>query len=359
LGVGVGGGVEDAGVGAEGAEEVGGGCVAGEDVHWGAVERARDLARAAVELTGWDADWVLLEGEVGHSASGWFGPAWFSDPRQRDLNRPPVVPHLDPIAHSLPDLDDNLLRRIADGEPKAVELLADTRWRRAVANLPDAEHRVSLVVALFERVLVPSAVGTGKWYGACERYLELLYAFGDVTHQIWDAGYYGVRTASRTARTDEVKTIDAAICGGSPPGVIQVDHGEVIRLASNLRQHLEPRSMQERMVAEVEQRTADGAATAAWLDESRRRFDQLLARARRQRNAITHGTRTVPDILASVEPFLSRLAGLLIGSLHYCVVEDRDLIVELERWRLIRLKRRDALLAGGSPNLLVDWSSAS
>jgi hypothetical protein len=108
-----------------------------------------------------------------------------------------------------------------------------------------------------------------------------------------------------------VKTIDAAICGSAPPGVLHVDHGEVIRLASNLRQHLEPRSMQERMVAEVEQRTADGAATATWLDESRRRFDQLLARARRQRNAITHGTRTVPDVLVSVEPFLSRLAGLL------------------------------------------------
>jgi hypothetical protein len=51
----------------------------------------------------------------------------------------------------------------------ASALLADTRWRRAVARLPDAEHRVALVVALFERVLVPSAVGSDKWYGACAR----------------------------------------------------------------------------------------------------------------------------------------------------------------------------------------------
>jgi hypothetical protein len=35
------------------------------------------------------------------------------------------------------------------------------------------------------------------------------------------------------------------------------------------------------------------------------------------------------------------------------------LIVELERWRLMRLKRCDALLAGGSPKLLVDWRSVS
>jgi hypothetical protein len=39
----------------------------------------------------------------------------------------------------------------------------------------------------------------------------------------------------------------------------------------------------------------------------------------------------------------------------YCAVEQRDLIAELERSRLVRLQKRDALTAGAPPQSLVEW----
>jgi hypothetical protein len=318
-------------------------------------ERARDLARAAIELTGWESDWVLMEGAAAHAGSGWFGTMGFTDPRER-ATRNAGNPLLDAVADTLADVEDDLLQRLADGEATATALLADTRWRRAVARLPDAEHRVALVVGLFERVLVPSAVGSDKWYGACARYFELLFAFDDVEAQIADAGQYGVHAVSRDhAARDDFLRFDRAIME-HPRGLsFRVRREEVIRLAPTLREHVPAGSMEERMLSEVEQKTADGPAIAAWLGTSRMRFERLLARAKRQRNALAHGTRAVPGVLGTVEPMLDYLAGRLIGAVQYCAVEQRDLIAELERWRLVRLQKLDALVGGAEPQSLVEW----
>jgi hypothetical protein len=47
------------------------------------------------------------------------------------------------------------------------------------------------------------------------------------------------------------------------------------------------------------------------------------------------------------------LAGRLIGVLHRCVEERLDLTTELQRFRLIQLKKREALSAGDSPVKLL------
>ncbi len=316
--------------------------------------RARSLARAALELTGWQSDWVLMEGECAF-ADDWFGSTGFTDPRERALNVP-SSPMLDPAAHVLDDLDSNLLERLAAGDEPAAELLADTRWRRTITGVPDAEHRVALVVALFERALVPSAVRSDKWYGACQRCFELLLSFDDIERHVRDAGDCGVHAVGHMPdRRDDFLALERTLIAHGRGTSYSVRLKEVIRAAAPLRAHLEPASMEARMLKEVEERTRDGAAAAAWVSESRKRFERLLARTRRQRNAITHGTRTVPAVLETVEPFLDRVAGRLIGALHYCVAERRDLTTELQSWRVVRLKRHDDLAAGGDPEGVV-WS---
>lgn len=67
------------------------------------------------------------------------------------------------------------------------------------------------------------------------------------------------------------------------------------------------------MLAEVEHKSADGPAVAARLGTSRTR------------------------------------------AVHYCAFEQRDLIGELERWRLVGLQKLDALAGGARPASLVDW----
>ena len=315
--------------------------------------RGRELARAALELIGWDSDWVLMNGEAAY-ASSWFGTTQFTDPREEAVRLADLTTMTDPAADALAQLEPELLQRIADSEEAALELVADTRWRRSVAHLPDQEHRISLAVALFERALVPSSVGTDKWYGACKHYFEALLAFDDVLGQIKDAGFYGVQALRRTPQgQSQFVTFEQGIIEHTGRFSFNVRLDEVMRLAPTLRPHLEAGSMEARMLAEVEQHTQDGVAAAHWLNMAFRRVSCLLARARRQRNAITHGTRTVPDVVESVEPFLNKIAGQLIGARHYCVVKDLDLTTELQAWRLLRLKRRDQLAGGGSPDLLI------
>lgn len=311
-------------------------------------QRGRDLARAALELSGWDTEWVLMHGECAY-ANSWFGTFGFEDPRERALRL--SFPLTDPAADVLVDLDEGVLDQLAAGAPVAQELLADIRWRRAVAVLPDAEHRISLLVALFERILVPSSAASSKWYGACERYFEWLFAFDDVRRQIWDAGVYGVHALPEDAA---LRSLRSTIIEDTGRNSSRVHHREVVRLAAQLLSHVDAASMEGRMLAALVDHTRDGQAAAAWLESSQLRFKTLLARTRRQRNAITHGTRVVPAVLETIEPFLNGLAGRLVGALHYSVAEGTDLTTDLQSWRLQRLKRRDALKAGGSLNLLVD-----
>ena len=63
--------------------------------------------------------------------------------RQRGLQRsarapaaPTRLADADPAAHVLADVEADLLERIAAREPAAVELLADTRWRRTISGSP-------------------------------------------------------------------------------------------------------------------------------------------------------------------------------------------------------------------------------
>lgn len=233
--------------------------------------RARSLARAALELSGWDSDWVLMEGECGY-ANDWFGSTGFRDPRDRALGAT-GSPMLDPAAHVLDELDADLIERIAAGDSTAVELLADTRWRRTISAVLDAEHRVALLVALFERALVPSAVGSDKWYGACKRYFEFLLSFDDIERQVHDAGYYGVHAlAHAPGKRQEFLAFEKALIQHGHGHSFSVRLNDVIRLAAKLRVHLDPASMEARMVAEVEQKTRDGPVAAAWVGESRKRL---------------------------------------------------------------------------------------
>jgi hypothetical protein len=317
-------------------------------------DQARNLAQAAVELTGAEreSEWVLLDGAAAFTGD-WWGSAWFSDPREVRFPTPALM---SPVADGIGEIDDDLVRRIAIGDPDARDLVADLRWFKNTTALPDPEQRLALLVSLIERLLVPAAIEGDKWYGAAQHYFDYLLAFDDVQQAIWDAIYYGVNRARRSqALPPVVQQVAANLVKITGRNRIDVDLKGGIQQTSALLPHVEPDSIEERMLKEVDRRTADGPSAAAWIEATRADVQRLLARARRQRNAATHGTRTVPAVVASVEPFLTKLVGRLIGAQHLCVEQRLDLIAELERWRLARIQRTDQLHSGGVPHgLLVD-----
>jgi hypothetical protein len=123
----------------------------------------------------------------------------------------------------------------------------------------------------------------------------------------------------------------------------------VIGRVDELLAYAEPGTMEARMLGEVKTRMADGPTALAWLVECEARFERLLARARRERNAITHGTRTVAEVVSSIEPFLDRIAGRLVGASQVSVEQKTHLPTQLAGYKRWWDKRKVALAAGGDP----------
>jgi hypothetical protein len=91
---------------------------------------------------------------------------------------------------------------------------------------------------------------------------------------------------------------------------------------------------------------SQGAGGRSWHEpdarvarELRGAFDVLLNRAVRQRNAILHGRAFVPEVVASVEPFLGQLSGYLA----YLAAKGIDMDKELEETRAGLVERFEKL----------------
>jgi hypothetical protein len=309
-----------------------------------AADRARELAAAALALTGWEHEWVLLRGEPTYTTH-WFGSTGFLDPRLLPSTSNPL---LDPVSSQLATVDEDLLDRLVNDEPAAKELTDDVRWRRDASAAPSRDHRVALYVTLIERIVPAASPKGAQWHEIAGYYLRTLLALDDLSERVRDAGETSVhRRISGAARDTFAYASEIVEHRGRNAFTVHADR--VLAHIDDLIAYAEPETMEARMLAEVKERMADGPSALAWFVECEVRFERLLGRARRQRNAITHGTRTVPEVVASIEPFLDRIAGRLIGALHASVAEHAQLATQLERYRAIWQKRKAALGAGGDP----------
>jgi hypothetical protein len=123
-----------------------------------------------------------------------------------------------------------------------------------------------------------------------------------------------------------------------------VSSRDSIRFQTNIRSffavidRVEPLLPREGFV--LRRRLRDAARWAADAGDARRRhqelesdFDRLLNRAVRQRNAVIHGIRTVPEVVATVEPFVARMAANLASWAVSGAVNGRDFAETLEAER--------------------------
>lgn len=63
------------------------------------------------------------------------------------------------------------------------------------------------------------------------------------------------------------------------------------------------------------------------------RFADLLARALRQRNATVHGTQTVPEVVATVDGFIARVAAIVVAQAVESTTDGTTLVDALETGR--------------------------
>src|SRR5262249_12110785 len=100
-----------------------------------------------------------------------------------------------------------------------------------------------------------------------------------------------------------------------------------------------------RRLRELAKCAADPDAARRWHEQLGGEFDALLNRAVRQRNAVIHGIRTVPEVVATAEPLIAQLAGFLVARSINESASGRDVLQSLEadraaaREKLWRLER--------------------
>jgi hypothetical protein len=175
-----------------------------------------------------------------------------------------------------------------------------------------------------------------------------LLALDDLAQRVSDAGQTAVH-GRMAMREGKAFPYISEVIEQRGRNSFRVHHDRILARVDDLLAFVEPETMEARMLVEVKSRMANGPTALKWLDECEQRFDRLLARACRQRNAVTHGTRTISEVVSSIEPFLDRIAGRAIGALQRSVEDRQELSVQLETWKVSREKSKALLSAGGDP----------
>jgi hypothetical protein len=310
---------------------------------------ARELVSGIVEAgtfrVGGSA-WRLLDGVLvylgdfddGKGGFPWAGTLGFVDPGAFDTARF-ANPLLEPTGSALEELAPSFAGRLSEGDPSARNALAEVRWYEATQRQDDIAQRIVLYVRTFERTLPTS--NSLRWSKAIKRYLRSSWALERVNHELMSLGLRADSTLLPAGGVDRAGREQWLVHEGSG---FRFMPGAFLRVSGWLGQRL-PRTslLLQREVRDVARWAADVAAARELLSGIEQRFDRLLARAVRQRNAVVHGIATVPEVVATVEPFIAYLAGAVVaevvagaasGEHAVDALEQRKLAAERRLWRL-------------------------
>lgn len=314
-------------------------------------DKARLLVSTALSSTGWKSPWIPYHGSAIYG-NRWLGSFGFTAPDRPEDGDSPIF---QPVTDALAGVDEELLARLSVSEPEVLDLAYCQRWRRTARDARLGEHRVSLAVALIERILSPSRDDEkDTWYSLVESQLRTLLAADDLLNQVWNVGMAAHSTLSRMPGTDrDLSVATKEIIKFGPKHSVTVRLDRLLKHSEEILGQLDPATLEGRMLAEMVRRTTDGRDVADWLAECELRFSRLLRRLQRQRNSIVHGRRTVPEVIDSVDSFADRIAGRVVGILQASVESGHPIQEELDGWRGAWEDRKSRLREGDDPGKVL------
>lgn len=234
---------------------------------------------------------------------------------------------------------------LARGEPDAQNAAAEVRWHQATRRQVDAAQRVVLYVRAFEQSLPRG--GSEHWDRTVDHFLRQRWALAQFR---WDLRVTAGRcdwlvTKLQAARHPCYEAFGPLTRHDRRP----LDMPAFLRSAAAVAAAIPKSWPLARMQARAAARWArDPVVARKRLQELERRFGLLLVRALRQRNAVVHGTRTVPAVVATVDGFLESLSAFIVGDAIHGVDTGQDPPEVLEhrharaRRTLWRLEQDDA-----------------
>jgi hypothetical protein len=320
-----------------------------------AIDRARVVVQGLTDLANSSSTWVLLDGYFAWRESGGWSRDFFQDPRKQEeaQTRHPVH---EGTATRLKDFDGELVKRWLDGNPEVSDAIDDALWSVAVERAPAPSQRIMLATRAIERTLGQAREDRNdSWAKAAQRYLRapwVNFVFWDEIHA---AAFAAINGVERTPGVDEdlsaqlhrlVVPTTPLTWGEFMRGFAEVAPAAVGALTSG--------SMEHRVVREASAVLHSAETARERLQALGRRFDRLLARTERERNALAHGTGTSEAVLRGVDEFVVVLARIGSSEALRQVGAGNEPLIDLEGRRMEFLEA-DARLKSGEPPLEVLW----
>jgi hypothetical protein len=323
----------------------------GERSSAGAAEEARDLARTIVQMAATSSSWDLLDGCAFVRAGHWSGSPIGPRPEI------PENPVYEPTGTFLADLDPEFVSGLVGRLPDVEELAADLKWGESVRKLPDAAHRAALSIRLLERRLPPAPEaqpGWGKadtWLARARWWLREGCANRQLFRDLADAAFEGVYgiPAKNTANKELFLRYRSTMLPSKGDLAFEYRPKEIMEGLGDLAGVLPEGSMEARIVTSAAAFFSDGQRAVERHEEHGRRFDVLLRRAARVRNAVLHGNNTVPTVVESVQTVLEQLTAAVISAEFHAIESTQEIRDILDHRRVLREAELAALRDRASP----------
>jgi hypothetical protein len=325
----------------------------------GAIGRARDTVTGLLDIATLGEPrpgWKLETGHLLISGSGWSHLRFRYNGGLRSINFDRWTYRPD---RSLAQLDPELARAWHDGDPATAEAVELARWERSLQSSTNEAFRVALGVRNLERVLpaervAPAGRDAPHWAAVVSYYLKEVWCWEVLRGHLDEVRLHSLSAPTESSPEDSVRESEDFYERRRAIHVEEeINRRVLVEKASSLGGLFRPGSSRRRMLDTVAARTVDPASTLAWLSSLGEEFDVLLDRAARQRNAVVHGSPTVPTVIEATLPFVAGLGSMVAKAARDAAAARDPLTNWLERERLRALGDSAALRAGTAPGLVV------
>lgn len=321
--------------------------------------QARSVVQDLIDLAKHDSAWTLLNGAVSWAPeSRWTGEG-FTKP-QPPTSGPASHPVHEGTAEGLGEFDGEFVRRWLNGETLAAEAVNDALWTVAMERAPTSSQRIMLAIRTVER-----AVGQGRgerhdsWAEPAKRYLRSIWVNYTLVNELRQNAASVLNAVQISAHAGDlhVRLHPVVFPASSDENQWRTFTHGFVQLAPEILESLHPGSIEHRLARETADVLNSPARALERLGELGKRFDRLLARTERQRNALTHGTGTTESVVAGVDSFAVVVARYAADEVMRQARTGKEPLIEFERDRVHALER-DARLAAGEHPLEALWREA-
>jgi hypothetical protein len=230
-------------------------------------------------------------------------------------------------------------------------------WAESVRKLPDGAQRAALSIRLLERRLPrapesqPRWGSTDGWLARARWWLRAGYADGQLFRNLSDAAFEGVHgiPAQHAANKELFLRYEALMLPSTGGLAFEYRPKEIMGGLVDLAGELPEGSMEARIVMSAAASLSHGPAAAGRLEEHGGRFDVLLRRAARVRNAVLHGNNTVPAVVESIHSVLEQLTAAVISAEFHTIESTQEIRDILDHRRGLREAELAALRDRESP----------